>query len=121
MKYAKEERLEIGKRVYENEITRKEACEEYGISNYTAREYMRLYRDTYNLPVKEFPKRKMKIVLEKLDGTAGLEELEKMSKDELIQEVIKSRIDNERLKKGYEVKGGGGQREYLPIVKKNSK
>ena len=45
MKYTKEERLDIGRRIYDSELTRYEAAEEYEISEQTARNYMRLYRD----------------------------------------------------------------------------
>ena len=43
MKYIKEERLEIGRRIYEGEISSYKAAEEYNICLYTARDYMRLY------------------------------------------------------------------------------
>ena len=36
-----------------------------------------------------------------------LSEYESMTKDELIRELVKSRISEARLKKGYEVKGVG--------------
>ena len=52
MKYTKNERLEIGRRIYSGEISRFQAAEEYGISEYAARDYMRLYRDVNNLPPK---------------------------------------------------------------------
>lgn len=45
MKYTKEQRLDIGRRIYYSEISRYEAAEEYGISEQTARNYMRMYRD----------------------------------------------------------------------------
>ena len=37
MKYTKEQRLDIGRRIYDVEITKFEAAEEYGISDQTAR------------------------------------------------------------------------------------
>ena len=52
MKYTKEERMEIGRRIYDGEISRYEAAEEYGINDQTARNYMRLYRDANHLPPK---------------------------------------------------------------------
>ena len=42
MKYTKEERLNIGRRIYDGELTRYEAVEEYEISEQNARDYMRL-------------------------------------------------------------------------------
>ena len=52
MKYTKEERLDIGRRIYESELSRYQAAEEYGISDQTARNYMRQYRDANQLPAK---------------------------------------------------------------------
>ena len=69
MKYTKEERLDIGRRIYDGEIGRYEAAEQYGINDQTARSYM--------------------------------------TKEQLIQELVKARITEARLKKGYEVKGDG--------------
>ncbi len=52
MNYTQEERLDIGRRIYNNEITRYEAAEEYGISGQTTITYMRLYRAANHLPPK---------------------------------------------------------------------
>ena len=40
MKYTKDQRLDIGRRIYEGEISRFEAATEYGIGSNTAREYI---------------------------------------------------------------------------------
>ena len=40
MKYAKDERLDIGRRIYEGEMTRYQAAEVYGINDQTARRYL---------------------------------------------------------------------------------
>ena len=53
MKYTKEEKLNIGRRLYEGELTRYQAAEEYDIGENTARSYMRMYRDLNQLPPKE--------------------------------------------------------------------
>lgn len=50
MKYTKEQRLDIGRRIYDGEISRYEAAEEYVINEQTARNYMRMYRDANQLP-----------------------------------------------------------------------
>ena len=105
MKYSKAERLEIGRRIYTGELTRYEAGEKYGISSNTARDYMRLYRDANDLPAKRgTPKNCLPAAGQ---TAAGLEELKAMSKEELIRELLMVRINEERLKKGYEVKGDG--------------
>ena len=105
MKYTKEQRLDIGRRIYYSEISRYEAAEEYGISEQTARNYMRMYRDANRLP----PKRGQRSIsaLSFKKEPAELDELKSMTKEELLQELIKARITEARLKKGYEVKGDG--------------
>lgn len=44
-----------------------------------------------------------------------------MSKQELMDEIVKAKIEAARAKKGYEVKGDGCSKEYVPINNKNSK
>lgn len=106
MKYTQEERLDIGRRIYNGELTRFEAATQYGVSENTARDYMRLYRDVNQLPPKSGSKHTYTTAsFQSLPAT--MEELEGMTKEELIQEVVKARITEARLKKGYEVKGDG--------------
>ena len=105
MKYTEEERLDIGRRIYNSEISRYEAAAEYGISDQTAREYMRLYRDVNQLPPKHGKRAIATPSFKK--APVGMEELKGMTKEELIQEIVKARITEARLKKGYEVKGDG--------------
>lgn len=106
MKYTLEERLDIGRRIYDGEITRYQAAAEYDISDQTARNYMRLYRDSNNLPPKH-KSRNSHMAPSFSKGPAGMEEFQNMTKEELIQELVKARITEARLKKGYEVKGDG--------------
>ena len=98
MKYTKEERLDIGRRIYNGEISRYQAAEIYDISEQTARDYMRLYRDAEQLPPKRAARNTIKAPSFQT-CPAEMEELESMTKEQLIQEA--------RLKKGYEVKGDG--------------
>ena len=105
MKYTKEERLDISRKIYDGEISRYEAAELYGINDQTARNYMRLYRDINQLPPKH-GKRAISTPSFK-DVRADMEDLESMTKEQLIQELVKARITEARLKKGYEVKGDG--------------
>ena len=115
MHYTKEERLDIGRRIYTGEITRSQAAEEYGIGEQTARNYMRQYRDANHLP----PKRGThKSSISVPNPPTSMEDLASMSKEELIEELIKARIAEARLKKGYEVKGDGSVIRY---VSKNTK
>ena len=100
MKYTKEERLDIGRRIYNGEISRYQAAEIYDISEQTARDYMRLYRDAEQLPPKRAARNTIKAPSFQT-CPAEMEELESMTKEQLI------RITEARLKKGYEVKGDG--------------
>lgn len=106
VKYTKEERLNIGRQIYTGELSRYKASEKYGISINTARDYMRLYRDANDLPAKRGTPKNY-AVGHTAASAASLEELKSMSKEELIRELIKARINEARLKKGYEVKGDG--------------
>lgn len=120
MKYTKEERLDIGRRIYDGEITRYQAAEEYGVGEQTARSYMRLYRDA-NQPLPKHNTRNFHIALSSSSKPAGIKEFEAMTKEELIQALVKARITETRLKKGYMVKGDGPDKEYILLDSKNTK
>lgn len=122
MKYTKEQRLNIGRRIYEGEISRYQAAEEYGISDQTAREYMRQYRDIHQLPPKRGKSISYGIARSTLPTVlSGLEDYTSMTKEELIDALIEARIKEARLKKGYIVEGVGAEKKYIPIGKKNTK
>lgn len=115
MKYSKEQRLDIGRRIYDGEISKYDAAELYDIGYQTARDYMRLYRDVNHLPPKRgrYSSACGKTIRQKTPTEpSNLETYESMSKDELIQELVKARITEARLKKGYEVKGDGSIIHY---------
>jgi len=116
MKYTKEERLDIGKLVYDRELTIAEAAVRYDLNPYTVKGYLRLYRAETGLPARTRGKR--------VSGTEqsihtqqdpSLAEYEAMSKEELIHALVVARINEARLKKGYLVKGSGAEKEYRPI------
>ena len=119
MKYTKAQRLDIGKKIYTREITVAQASEIYEVNIYTARDYMRLFRDINDLPPLDSDSEISNSTLKSKHST--LDELGRMSKQSLIAEVIKARIEAERAKKGYEVKGGGPTKEFITSNKKNSK
>ncbi len=122
MKYTKEQRLAIGRRIYDGEITKYEAAEEYGISDQTARDYMRQYRDTNQLPPKRGQRSTYGIARGKSRPIpAGMEDLQAMTKEELIDALIMARINEARLKKGYMVEGVGAEKKYIRFVKKNTR
>lgn len=117
MKYTKEERLDIGRRIYNGEVTRYQAAEKYGINEQTARNYMRMYRDANGLPPKHNTRNSDKSPCTNTTP-AGMEDYESMTKEELIHQLMLARIRETRLKKGYELKGDGTVIRY---VSKNTK
>lgn len=123
MKYTFEERLNIGREIYNHELAINEAAFKYEINNYTARDYMRLYKDKNQLismnEVK--PINPNKVAEKKRLEFINYDELSRLSKDELIDEILKARIDAERAKKGYTVKGDGQEKEFINLNNANSK
>lgn len=97
MKYTKEQRLDIGRRIYDGEISKYEAAEQYDISYQTARDYMRLYRNENHLPPKcGHPSASGRPIQKAVNEPNNLEAYEAMSKDDLIQELVKARIAEAR-------------------------
>ncbi len=111
MHYTKEERLEIGRRIYTSELIRCQAAEEYGISEQTARNYMWMYRDANHLLPKNCSRKGVRT--QTLSEPVNMEGLKDLTKEELIEELIKAKIAEARLKKGYEVKGDGSVIHYV--------
>ena len=62
--YTREERLEIGRKIYMGILSRFEAAVIYGISVDTARTYMRMYRDTFGLMPKDSGKYSTEIAIQ---------------------------------------------------------
>ena len=120
MKYTKEERLDIGRQIYDDEISKYTAANEYGISVNCVRDYMRLYRDENQLPPKNQKEPKAKWI-PTLKKPETMEDFKSLTKEELIHELIMARINEARLKKGYMVKGDGPDKEYILLGSKNTK
>ncbi len=121
MKYSKQERLVIGKQIYDGLLTVAQAAVKYSINKYTARYYLRWYKTENNLlsaPYANVAKTTRVILPDKSVDYSSLMEL---SKAELIDELIKSKVNEARAKKGYEVKGDGTKKEFLSLKNKNSK
>lgn len=122
MKYTKEERLDIGRRIFTQEITYKEAMELYGLSESCAHKYLTDYKRANGIPVmsQTFSNKKIPEKVPK-DSDLDIETYMSMSKEELINELIKAKANELRAKKGYEVKGDGADREYISLNNRNSK
>ena len=123
MKYTQEERLEIGRRIYHGELSKYQAAEEYGMCEQTARNYMRMYRNVNQLPPKRQTPGYKPVTKEPTSPAVNpdFEEYESMTKEELIRELVRSKIREARLKKGYEVKGVGAEKVFIPVGSKNTK
>lgn len=109
MRFSKEERLEIGKKIYDGVMSRSKAAEIYGICLSSAGNYLRLYQDENGLAPKQSVK-KTDYVFVKASAKPTpkmMSDYENMTKEELIGELVKARIAEARLKKGYMVKGDG--------------
>ena len=122
-RYTKEEQLAIGKEIYDGYYTIGEAAIKYDVNYYTARDYYRYYRDKNNLPSpfsRGRPERSKEVTKE-IVKSLNYDELKELSNEQLIKEVIKARVEAERAKKGYEVKGDGRTKEYSILKKENSK
>lgn len=118
MKYSKEERLKLAEEILEEGLSNMEAAVKYGVDRSTISAYIREYRVTHGLPLP--PRTKSKKGTPVIDSP-DLERYKKMSKDELIDELILAKVNEARLKKGYEVKGVGRNKEYSFLNNKNSK
>lgn len=117
MKYPIEKRLDIGREVYEKELTAKEAAIKYNLNIYTIRDYQKLYLTEKVLCSDDQSNKGSKALIIK-NTTVNLESLQSMSKEDLINEVIKGKIQIERLKKNYEIQEDGTPVQY---EKKNTR
>ena len=109
----KEQRIAIAKEIVDGSLSSREAAEKYGISKSLAAKYATDYR-------RETPETKA-IMLKSSNDSFHLEDYQSMTKDQLIEELIKSKINEARAKKGYEVKGDGQNKEFISLSSKNSK
>ena len=122
MKYTKEQRLDIAKRVYDGELTVEEAAVKYELNPSSVKGYLRLYRAETGLPPRTCREKTENVTQPAGDPKdSSLKEYEPMSKEELIDALVMARINEARLKKGYSVKGSGVEKKYLPIDSGNTR
>ena len=138
MKYRKrslEECIEIGHKIYESDLTFREAAKVYGVSHETAHRYQLLYEENAGLDHFKYKNKSTSSNIEKSKESSKNDsvsrkrsskksiylEYENMTKEELIQEIMKSKVTEARLKKGYRVKGAGAEKEFILLSNKNTK
>ena len=116
-KYSAEFKINCVKKVLEEHVSQNEICREYGI---VRRNIQRWIRDYQEFGVEYF--------YEEHRGNHGgnpfaaLHTSKSLSREERLElENLKLRIENERLKKGYMVKGVGANKEYVTTLDANTK
>ena len=120
MKYTKEERNEIGRLVYTKKLTLDEASKKYKITRSTIKEYMHDYMASNNLgdnldSLEDSQKEKRKSI------PSQYRDLESLSREELIDELIKARVEAERAKRGYIVEEDYNKKEFINLSNNKSK
>lgn len=112
--WSKEEKLRIVKRVTVDCLSTNQVSREEKISNGMLNNWLKKY---YELGEESLENsKKPGNPLSKYSKKKQLSELEKLE-----YENMKLRIENERLKKGYFVKGGGKNKEFITGRSKNIK
>lgn len=123
MFYPKEERLDIGGQIYNKIISREEAMEKYNLSFDTTGRYVTEYKKANEIAlgrISHRPKKESSIKVTP-QTNLDLEAYQNMTKEELIRELILSKANELRAKKGYEVKGDGLNKGFNSLSNKNSK
>ena len=126
LNYSKEERIEIGRKIHESGISNLKAAELFGIAEESARRYRILYEESAGIPHNSSTLHKGNVSVSGITTSLSPKQLDSidyssMTKEELIQELMEARIREERLKKGYMVKGVGAEKEFIPLDSKNIK
>ena len=100
MKYTREQRLDIAKRVYDGKLTVEEAAVMYQLNPSSVKGYLRLYRAETGLPPR-MRRKKTGNVTQPIEAPndTSLKEYESMSKEEFIDALVMARINEARLKK----------------------
>ena len=119
MKLTKEERLDIGRRMYNKELTYRDVMDLYSVSETCAHRWMTDYKRSQGIAVMSY--NKPTPTIKPSSSTLDMDIYMSMSKEELINELIKAKANELRAKKGYEVKGVGANKEFVPLNNKNSK
>ena len=125
MKYSKEERLEVGRKIHESGLSNLNAGIMFGISEESERRYRILYEQSQGIKHDSSRAHKCPVDTAALitpgEPMSSSDDYSSMTREELIEELMKSKIREARLKKGYLVKGVGADKEYILLDSKNTK
>ena len=125
MKYSKEERLEVGRKIHESGMSNLNAGIMFGISEESARRYRILYEQSQGIEHDSSHAHKGPVDTTALitpgEPMSVSDDYSSMTREELIEELMKAKIREARLKKGYLVKGVGADKEYILLDNKNTK
>ena len=115
MKYTENEKMLIAEKVVNHKLLYKEAAATYKVSIPSIAQWVKKYKTNNNISTDG---RKTPSNFSFADNNH--QDLNSMSKQQLIDEVIKARIGEERAKKGYTVKGGGQKKEYVILSNRST-
>ena len=125
MKYSKEERLEVGRKIHESGLSNLNAGIMFGISEESARRYRILYEQSQGIKHDSSRAHKCPVDTAALitpgEPMSSSDDYSSMTREELTEELMKSKIREARVKKGYLVKGVGADKEYILLDSKNTK
>lgn len=117
MKYTEEQQLEIGRKILESGRTNLDVAMEYGICEESARRYRIKYERS--IGIVHNPDRNSRHTTP--SNVFDKSVYEEMSREQLLEELMKAKINEARLKKGYMVKGDGAKKEYFLSDNKSTK
>ena len=124
MALSKQEKIDIGKQLYEHTLTRREAIQQYNVSDATLGNCLTEYRKSAGIHIvtkKEASLQARKKDILNIEQTLDIDAYMAMSKEELIDVLILAKANELRAKKGYEVKGFGANKEFISLSDKNTK
>lgn len=122
MKYTKEQRIEIGRQVYTQELSHNDAMKKYGIVSSCMDNYVRLFKIENSIPTRcQDPNPISAKLLSTQPSYQDIEMYKSMSNEELINELILAKANELRAKKGYEVKGVGANKAFVSLNNKSTK
>lgn len=122
MKYTKEQRIDIGRQVFNQEISHADAQVKYAVASSCIDRYVQAYKIANGIPTStRSDEPTCSTLLRSENSPLDIEAYQAMSKEELINELIKAKVNEARAKKGYEVKGDGVNKEYISLNSRNTK